>query len=108
MSRVIVWSSLFFFALAAPAQAAEQFDFRGLQKVIAVIIDWMLILAPALITLSFVWAALLWTLAGHNKVMVEKARRQFIATCVCVAVIGGFFLIKGLIYGLAIGSFEDG
>lgn len=95
-------------AFAKDDEEGSQFDFGGLQKVIAFLVDILLVVAPALIILSMVWSAFLWTMAGTNKKMVDKAKKQFIASVVCLAIIGGYFLIKNLILGFALGSFDEG
>jgi Type IV secretion system pilin len=96
--------------IASPASAADSgdsFNFDGIQKVISFVVNWMMVIAPALITLSFVWCAFLWTVAGNNRKMVDRAKKQFVATCVSLGIIVGYFVIKGVILALSLGTFGE-
>lgn len=87
--------------LAASTSPTEE-RFQRVLYIIRFIGDWMIALAGALIILSFVYSAFLWVIAGDSRKMTEKAKKQFVATCIVTAVIGGFFIFKDLAVELAL------
>lgn len=103
ISSLIIISMLFPTVASAddPAVEGDGYNFSGIQRVIAFVIDWILIIAPALIILSYVFCAFLWVIAGNNKKMVDKAKKQFITTTITLAVISGYFVFKGIVVAIA-------
>lgn len=91
--------------MAAQSRQNDEFNFRPVTRVIGFLVDWALIVAGPLIILSFAYSALLFTIAGSSHEMVKRGRKQFIVTCVCAGIIGGYFLIKDVILDLALGGF---
>ena len=87
------------------AKASDESRWSGLLHFVQKVGDFILALAPALIVLSFAIAALLWVSAGSSTKMATYARDQFKATCVATVILGGYFVVKGIISMFAIGGF---
>ena len=94
-----MFSSLIF------AAGSDGNSWAGLLRFLQRIGEFLLVIAPGLIVLSFMMSAFMWVMAGHSRRLADRAKDQFKATCVVTVVIGGYWLIRGLSTGLSIGSF---
>lgn len=85
--------------------ASGMFNWDGILRFIGMIGDFLLAIAPALIVLSFVASALMWTMAGSSAKLARKAKEQFVATCLVCVVVGGYFTLRKLAEVFTIGGF---
>lgn len=81
--------------------AASEPSFTGLGNALKHFGGLLMLFAPGLIACSFAICAFAWITSGHSSKRVDWAKSQFKATCVCALVVGGYWVIKGLIITLA-------
>jgi hypothetical protein len=92
-------------AEAVTILAADGGQFSGIMYVAQLIGTWLLTLAPFLVVAGFVYSAFLWVWSGGNPERVKKAKDQLYRTIIALAVIAGYFILKGLIIGLTLDPF---
>jgi len=93
------------FATLAIAAEKTTSSWSGLMRFLQRIGEFLLMIAPGVIVASFAMSALMWVCAGSSSKMAHRAKDQFKATCIVTVVIGGYWLLRGLVSTLAVGDF---